>query len=327
MYKGEYKMHIKSANIYLKVLFVIALCVIGLFNSKLFAQTEPMYSQYMYNMLGVNPAYAGNREALSLNFFQRNQWVGIKGAPKTTSISMDQSIKDGKLGWGIQVYDDRLGVEAASGLNGMLSTRIQVSEKGILSGGLSFGMMNYRINLNDVNNRNNPNDPSFISIDNPSKWNPSLGMGIYYNTDRFYAGLATPSILKARLASYENMISSIQTSNAFHLFANAGYVFDINEDVKLKPSTMIKMVSGAPIETDINLNVWLKDLLGFGASYRTGDAFVGMVELQATSNLRFGYAYDMPFNPLKYFTKGSHELMLRYEIGNFKTKIKSTRYF
>jgi|688.fasta_scaffold45319_4 type IX secretion system PorP/SprF family membrane protein len=327
MYKGEYKMHIKSANIYLKVLFVIALCVIGLFNSKLFAQTEPMYSQYMYNMLGVNPAYAGNREALSLNFFQRNQWVGIKGAPKTTSISMDQSIKDGKLGWGIQVYDDRLGVEAASGLNGMLSTRIQVSEKGILSGGLSFGMMNYRINLNDVNNRNNPNDPSFISIDNPSKWNPSLGMGIYYNTDRFYAGLATPSILKARLASYENMITSIQTSNAFHLFANAGYVFDINEDVKLKPSTMIKMVSGAPIETDINLNVWLKDLLGFGASYRTGDAFVGMVELQATSNLRFGYAYDMPFNPLKYFTKGSHELMLRYEIGNFKTKIKSTRYF
>jgi len=327
MYKGEYKMHIKSANIYLKVLFVIALCVIGLFNSKLFAQTEPMYSQYMYNMLGVNPAYAGNREALSLNFFQRNQWVGIKGAPKTTSISMDQSIKDGKLGWGIQVYDDRLGVEAASGLNGMLSTRIQVSEKGILSGGLSLGMMNYRINLNDVNNRNNPNDPSFISIDNPSKWNPSLGMGIYYNTDRFYAGLATPSILKARLASYENMITSIQTSNAFHLFANAGYVFVINEDVKLKPSTMIKMVSGAPIETDINLNVWLKDLLGFGASYRTGDAFVGMVELQATSNLRFGYAYDMPFNPLKYFTKGSHELMLRYEIGNFKTKIKSTRYF
>jgi type IX secretion system PorP/SprF family membrane protein len=327
MYKGEYKMHIKSANIYLKVLYVIALCVIGLFNSKLFAQTEPMYSQYMYNMLGVNPAYAGNREALSLNFFQRNQWVGIKGAPKTTSISMDQSIKDGKLGWGIQVYDDRLGVEAASGLNGMLSTRIQVSEKGILSGGLSFGMMNYRINLNDVNNRNNPNDPSFISIDNPSKWNPSLGMGIYYNTDRFYAGLATPSILKARLASYENMITSIQTSNAFHLFANAGYVFDINEDVKLKPSTMVKMVSGAPIETDINLNVWLKDLLGFGASYRTGDAFVGMVELQATSNLRFGYAYDLPFNPLKYFTRGSNELMLRYEFGNNKTKIKSTRYF
>jgi type IX secretion system PorP/SprF family membrane protein len=327
MYKAEYKMPIKSANIYLKMLFVIAFYAISFYEAKLFAQTEPMYSQYMYNMLGVNPAYAGNREAMSLNFFQRNQWVGIKGAPKTTSISMDQSINEGKMGWGLQVYDDRLGVESATGFNGMLSTRVKVSEKGILSGGLSLGMMNYRINLNDVNNRNNPNDPSFISTDNPSKWNPSLGMGIYYNTDRFYAGLSTPSILKARLASYENMNTSIQKSNSFHLFANAGYVFDINEDVKLKPSTMVKMVSGAPIETDINLNVWLKDILGFGASYRTGDAFVGMVELQATSNLRFGYAYDMPFNPLKYFTKGSHELMFRYEIGNFKTKIKSTRYF
>jgi type IX secretion system PorP/SprF family membrane protein len=327
MYKGAYIIPMKYSNIYLKRLFVIAFCVIGLCNTKVFAQTEPMYSQYMYNMLGVNPAYAGNREALSLNFFQRNQWVGIKGAPKTTSISMDQSIKDGKIGWGLQVYDDRLGVEAATGFNGMLSTRIKVSDKGVLSGGLSFGMMNYQINLNDVNNRNNPNDPSFISTDKPSTWNRSLGMGIYYNTDRFYAGVSTPSILKSRLATYKNLNTSIQKSDDFHLFANAGYVFDVNEDVKLKPSTMVKMVSGAPIQADINMNIWLKDLLGFGASYRTGDAFVGMVELQATSNLRFGYAYDMPFNPLKYFTKGSHELMLRYEIGNFKTKIKSTRYF
>jgi len=291
------------------------------------AQTEPMYSQYMYNMLGVNPAYAGNREALSLNFFQRNQWLGIKGAPKTTSVSIDQSIKDGKIGWGMQVYDDRLGVEAATGFNGMLSTRIQVSKKGILSGGLSFGMMNYRINLSDVNNRNNTNDPSFISSQNPSSWKPSLGMGVYYNTDRFYASVSTPSILKSRLASYQDFVSSIDKTNGFHLFANTGYVFDINDELKLKPSTMVKMVSGAPVEADINLNVWIKDILGLGGSYRTGDAFVGMAELQATSNLRIGYAYDVPFNPLKYFTRGSNELMLRYEFGNNKTKIKSTRYF
>ncbi len=311
----------------LRLIITLQISLMLFVYQKAHAQTEPMYSQYMYNMLGVNPAYAGNREALSFNFFQRNQWNGIKGAPKTTSVSLDQSIKDGKIGWGMQVFDDRLGVEAATGFNGMLSTKIQVSEKGILSGGLSFGLMNYRINLNDVQNRNNPNDPSFVSINNPSTWNPSLGMGVYYNTDRFYAGVSTPSILRSRLASYEDFISSIDKSNAFHLFANTGYVFDVNEDLKLKPSTMIKMVSGAPIEADINLNVWLKDILGFGGSYRTGDAFVGMVELQATPNLRFGYAYDLPFNPLKYFTRGSNELMLRYEFGNNKTKIKSTRYF
>ena len=327
MRKGQYILPIKSSNIYLKRLFVIAFCVICLCNTNVFAQTEPMYSQYMYNMLGVNPAYAGNREALSMNFFQRNQWNGIKGAPKTTSFSLDQSVKEGKIGWGVQVYDDRLGVEAATGFNGMLSTRIQVSEKGILSGGLSFGLMNYRINLNDVQNRNNPNDPSFISINNPSSWTPSLGMGIYYNTDRFYASISTPSILKSRLASYQDFVSSLEKTNAFHLFANTGYVFDINEDLKLKPSTMVKMVSGAPIEADINLNVWMKDIIGLGGSYRTGDAFVGMVELQASPNLRIGYAYDVPFNPLKYFTRGSNELMLRFEFGNYKTKIKSTRYF
>ena len=317
----------KNKKIYINLFITSQIVIILLVFQKVHAQTEPMYSQYMYNMLGVNPAYAGNREALSLNFFQRNQWLGIKGAPKTTSVSIDQSIKDGKIGWGMQVYDDRLGVEAATGFNGMLSTRIQVSKKGILSGGLSFGMMNYRINLNDVNNRNNTNDPSFISSQNPSSWKPSLGMGVYYNTDRFYASVSTPSILKSRLASYQDFVSSIDKTNGFHLFANTGYVFDINDELKLKPSTMVKMVSGAPVEADINLNVWIKDILGLGGSYRTGDAFVGMAELQATSNLRIGYAYDVPFNPLKYFTRGSNELMLRYEFGNNKTKIKSTRYF
>lgn len=307
--------------------FYIILLVACFTNTRAFSQTEPMYSQYMYNMLGVNPAYAGNRETTSFNFFQRNQWIGLKGAPKTTSISIDKAAKEGKVGLGFQAYDDRLGVESATGFNAILSSRVKVSEKGILSGGISFGLMNYRINLNDVMNRYTPTDPSFISSAKPSQWNPSVGMGVYYNTDKFYLGLSTPSILRSRLAKYENFVSGVQKMDDFHLFATAGYVYEINEEVKLKPSTMIKMVSGAPIEADLNLNVWLKDMLGIGGSYRTGDAFVGMVEIQATDNLRFGYAYDMPFSPLKYFAKGSHELMIRYEIGNFKTKIKSTRYF
>lgn len=292
-----------------------------------FSQTEPMYSQYMYNMLGVNPAYAGNREATSFNFFQRNQWAGLKGAPKTTSLSIDRAAKDGKIGLGFQAYDDRLGVESATGFNAMFASRVKISEIGILSAGISVGLMNYRLNLNDVMNRFTPTDPSFISSAKPSQWNPSIGMGLYYNTDKLYIGLSTPSILRSRLAKYENFVSGVQKMDDFHLFATAGYVFEVNEDVKLKPSTMVKVVSGAPIEVDLNLNVWLKDLVGIGGSYRTGDAIIGMVEIQANDQLRFGYAYDIPFTPLKYFTRGSHELMIRYEIGSFKTKIKSTRYF
>ena len=152
----------------------IILFIMFIANVTAFSQTEPMYSQYMYNMLGVNPAYAGNREATSFNFFQRNQWIGLKGAPKTTSLSIDKAAKDGKIGLGFQAYDDRLGVESATGFNAIISSRVKVSEIGVLSGGISFGLMNYRLNLNDVMNRYTPTDPSFISSAKPSQWNPSV---------------------------------------------------------------------------------------------------------------------------------------------------------
>jgi len=289
------------------------------------AQTEPMYSQYMYNMLGVNPAYAGNREATSLNFFQRRQWVGIAGAPQTTSVSLDGASSDNKFGWGVQLYDDKLGVEKADGANLMLSTHIQVTEKGILSGGLSLGLMNYRIDLMNVQGRFTPSDPAFYA--NFNKWLPDVGLGIYYNTDKFYVGLSVPNVLKSRLSAFDVMNSGIQKVNSTHLFFTTGYVFSVNDEVKIKPSTMIKAVSGAPIEADLNTNVWLKDVIGLGFSYRTGDAMVGMAEAQINENLRVGYAYDMTISPLKYYNNGSHEMMVRYEFGNNKSKVKSTRYF
>ena len=181
---------------------ILMLLVVMLFaNQKSIAQTEPMYSQYMFNMLGVNPAYAGSREASSFNFFQRSQWIGLQGAPQTTSFSFDQSILNKRAGWGIQLYDDKIGVEKADGINIMGSTRIQVSENGILSGGLSLGLMNYRIDLMNVTGRFTPNDPAFYS--NLNKWTPSLGIGIYYNTDNFYAGVSIPNILKSRLTAFD----------------------------------------------------------------------------------------------------------------------------
>ena len=312
-------MKMKNLN---KYILLFGLLVWG---NQLFAQTEPIYSQYMYNMLGVNPAYAGNREATSFNFFQRRQWVGLSGAPQTTSVSVDGAFNDNKLGWGIQAYDDKLGVEKADGLNMMMATHIQVSDKGTLSGGLSVGVMNYRIDLLNVQGRYTPSDPAFYS--NFNKWLPAVGLGLYYNTDKFYAGFSVPNVLKSRLTAFDVMNSGIQKVNSTHLFFTTGYVFDINEDVKIKPSTMIKAVGGAPIEADFNTNIWLKDVIGLGFSYRTGDAMVGMAEAQINKNLRVGYAYDMTISPLKYYNNGSHELMFRYEFGNNQTKVKSTRYF
>jgi type IX secretion system PorP/SprF family membrane protein len=292
---------------------------------KSIAQTEPMYSQYMFNMLGVNPAYAGSREAASFNLFQRKQWVGLQGAPQTTSFSLDQSILDKRAGWGIQLYDDKIGEEKADGINLMGATRIRVSEKGVLSGGLSLGLMNYRIDLMNVTGRYTPTDPAFYN--NLNAWTPSLGLGIYYNTDNFYAGVSIPNILKSKLTALTLIKSGLQKVNQKHIFLTSGIVLPINEDLKLKPSTMIKIVEGAPIEADFNTNIWLRDIIGLGVSYRTGDAIVGMAEIQVNENLRFGYAYDMTISALKFYNTGTHEIMLRYEFGNFKTKIKSTRYF
>ena len=308
---------------HIKILMLLAVMLFAY--QKSIAQTEPMYSQYMFNMLGVNPAYAGSREATGFNFFQRSQWISLQGPPQTTSFSFDQSMLNKKAGWGIQLYDDKIGVEKADGINIMGSTRIQVSENGILSGGLSFGLMNYRIDLMNVTGRFTPNDPAFYS--NLNKWTPSLGLGIYYNTDNFYAGVSIPNILKSRLTAFNLIRSGLQKVNQKHIFLTTGIVIPINADLKFKPSTMIKMVEGAPIEADLNTNVWLRDIIGLGVSYRTGDAVIGMAEIQANENLRFGYAYDMTISPLKYYNTGTHEIMIRYEIGNFKTKIKSTRYF
>lgn len=308
----------------MKKIYIIA-SIFLLSIAKLNAQTESMYSQYMFNMLSVNPAYAGNREATNLNFFQRRQWAGIQGAPQTTSVSIDGSYSANKIGWGFQMYDDRLGVEKASGAKMILSTHLQVSQRGTLSAGLNIGLMNYRVDLLSVQGRYTPSDPAFYA--NLNKWLPDVGLGIFYNTNNFYAGISIPNVLRSKVAAFDVMNSGIQKANSTHLYFTTGFVVNVNDDVKVKPSTMLKAVSGAPLQADFNTNVWLKDVIGIGASYRTGDAVIGILELQANESLKVGYAYDVTISPLKYYNNGTHEILLRYEFSNNKSKIKSTRYF
>ena len=156
---------------------------------------------------------------------------------------------------------------------------------------------------------------------------PTLGLGLFYNTDKFYLGASLPSILMSRITDLDLIKSGLQKTNKQHIFINSGYVFDINEDVKLKPSTLMKIVRGAPIEFDFNTNVWLKNMVGLGVSYRTGDAIVGMAELQLNRQLRIGYAYDYTTSQLRNYAGSTHEVMFRYEFGKESKNIKSTRYF
>jgi type IX secretion system PorP/SprF family membrane protein len=288
------------------------------------AQQQPMYSQYMFNMLNINPAYAGSRGTPSLTALYRNQWVGIPGAPRTSSFSFDMPLNEKKIGVGFQLYDDRLGIERTTGLNAFYAFRFQIAEHGTLSLGLQAGILNYQANYTEVTTFQQ-NDPAFAS--NVSGILPSAAAGIFYNSDKFYIGLSTPALLKTKI-TYKNAaeISSVSATD-LHLYLATGFVINLNQDLALKPSMLVKAVSGAPVELDLNANLWIQNVISLGASYRTGDAIVGMIEFQVNKQLRFGYAYDKTFSDLGTLNNGTHELMLRMEFGSSAGRVSSPRYF
>ncbi|MFN5360099.1 MAG: type IX secretion system membrane protein PorP/SprF [Sediminibacterium sp.] len=301
-----------------------ALSVAFLLTVSAFAQQKPMYSQYMFNMLNINPAYAGSRGAMSAVALYRNQWVGFPGAPRTTTFSFDMPIQNRKVGLGMQLYDDRVGIERTTGFNAIYAFRFQFAGSGTLSLGLQAGLLNYQANYTEVNTYL-PNDPAFSS--NVRGILPAFAAGVYYNSDKFYVGFSTPALLRTKI-KYNNAaeVASV-TSRDLHLYLASGTVFDLNPDLALKPSILVKAVSGAPVEVDINCNLWLQNKISLGASYRTGDAIVGMVEYQVNQQLRFGYAYDKTFSNLGTLVNGTHEIMLRLEFGSPSVRVSSPRYF
>lgn len=288
------------------------------------AQTTPVFSQYMFNMMLINPAYAGSRGVSGMTALYRQQWVGVPGEPRTGTFALDMPARENTLGIGVQLYTDRLGLEKSTGINFSFATRVKFSEDQTLSGGLQGGIMNYRADLTRTITFT-PGDPAFYN--NINKWIPSVGLGLFYNTDRFFAGLSAPDILKSRLTSIETVNTGVKGVNDFHIFFTTGYVYDVNEDVKFKPSILAKMAAGSPVQLDFNVNAWIQNTIAFGASYRTGDAIVGMVEYQVSPQLRIGYAYDQSISSLKSFSQGTHEFMIRYEFGSVLGSIISPRFF
>jgi type IX secretion system PorP/SprF family membrane protein len=288
------------------------------------AQQHPMYSQYMFNMMNINPAYAGSRGVISATALYRNQWVNIDGAPQTASFSVDMALKQKKIGLGFQLFDDRLGIERSSGFNASYAFRIQLSNAGTLSLGLQGGLMNYRAYYSRVRTFQ-PGDPSFSQDING--FLPAFAAGIYYNSDKFYLGVSTPALLQTKLTRDNTADVSSATGRDLHLFLTTGFVVPLSQDLLLKPSVLVKAVSGAPVEYDLNANLWIQNMLSLGFSYRTGDSYVGMLELQMSKQLRMGYAYDKTFSSLGQLNNGTHELMIRMEFGNMNNKVASPRYF
>jgi type IX secretion system PorP/SprF family membrane protein len=275
-------------------------------------------------MTNINPAYAGNRGVPSLSVIWREQWVGLQGSPSTKSFTYDFPSDNKKNGFGIQFYDDKyVNYIKRTGLNLYYNVKVPVSDKGVLSFGFKGGFYNDSKNLNSAYLGESSRYLSDIAYaSNLNQLVPLAGAGVYYNDDTFYAGFSAPDLVVFSKVKNYNADNSLFQVNEIHYFLTAGYSIDLNDEVQLKPSFLIKATSGAPIEADLNTNLWLKNMFGVGLSYRTSESVLGLAEIQLTPQFRFGYAYDMPFK-----RPNSHELFIRYEFGRLFPSSKSYKLF
>lgn len=281
------------------------------------AQQDPVFSQYMFNMLAINPAYAGSRDVTSLSALYRTQWVNLDGAPQSGLFTIDAPFAKKNIGVGVQAYYDQVGIFKNIGGNVQFAYRLRLG-KGILSFGVQGGA--YQATADWTKVQTQVPDVAFSKDFNKLVGN--AGAGVYYNTDRWYVGASVPRILENKIN--ENSTSAVTKR---HYFLTGGVVIGISPSVKLKPSVLVRAVESGPLSFDANLNVWIVDRIGIGASYRYGDAVLGMLEIQATRNFRIGYAYDLALTSIRGNSSGTHEAMLRYEFGWDKKKVTSPRYF
>jgi len=279
-----------------------------------FCQSLPMYSQYMYNMTSINPAYAGSGISPSVAVLWKEQWAGLPGAPSTKSISLDLPSKMNKYGFGVQLFDDRFArVVHRTGANLFYNIKIPVSENGLLSLGLKGGFYNDTKDLTNINlGPVSTYDPAFSN--NVNDLIPLGGAGVYYNNKHFFVGFSAPDVITFSKAQKTKTDSTLSQINQVHYFLTSGYTYDLNDEIKIKPSILLKATSYALLQVDFNVNVWLQNLVGLGASYRT-ESFLAMAEVQVNKKFRVGYAYDMPFK-----SANTSELILSLNFGKEKLR-------
>lgn len=309
----------------MKKIVLIILTVTICFSLK--AQQDAMYTNYMFNTIAVNPAYAGSRGVLSVTGLHRSQWVGFKGAPITQTIALHTPLLFENTGLGISVINDKIGPTNMTSLYADFSYTIKLNKKAKLAFGLKGGMNLMSNGLSDLN-LGEETDLAFAS-DTKSKLLPNFGFGMYYYTDVFYAGISIPKLLENDFITNSTVGTTNLAAEERHYFLILGSVFNINEGIQFKPTGFLKVTNGAPIEGDITATFIFNEKFWTGAMFRTGDALGLLAGVNITDQLAFGYSFDWSYtNTTVKYNGGSHEIMLRYDII-FKSdeKIRSPRYF
>ncbi|MBZ9627761.1 type IX secretion system membrane protein PorP/SprF [Psychroflexus sp. CAK1W] len=294
-----------------------------LFSNQAVAQQDPNFTQYMYNTMAINPAYAGSRDVLSAAVLHRSQWLGFDGAPSSQTFSAHSPIKDGKMGLGFNLVNDRIGVTQETDFNAVYSYAIEFPENTKLSFGLNAGINMLSVNFNELSIFD-PNDPEFNNFED--KISPQLGLGALWYNDQYYVGLSVPALLRTDRFS-ENSVADAQVRDRLHYYLTAGYVYDINPTLKFKPSILLRHVSGAPVLAEVSSNFLINGKFTVGAAYRINSAFSALFAFQASDAILLGIAYDRDTSKLSNYNDGSLEFFARFELFKKYKKMYSPRFF
>ena len=284
------------------------------------AQQDPQYTQYMYNTMSINPAYAGSRGHLSMTALARTQWVGVDGAPETQTFSVNTPIGYTGIGVGLNIINDKLGPSTETYFDANISYTIRTSEEGQFAFGMRVG--GRILNLDWSKGRFQTPDVLFNNNLN-NKFLPTIGAGVFFHKPKWYVGLSIPNFLRTQ--HYDDFVEAV-SAERMHYFAIAGYVFDLTENIKFKPAILSKIVSGAPLSLDVSANFLFNEKFSFGVAYRWDDAISAIVGFQISETLTLGYAYDLTTSNFNNYNSGSHEVMLTFNVLE-KKKLKSPRFF
>jgi len=321
-----------------KILLLIG-CSILFFVKLVSAQQDAQYSQYMFNGIYINPAYAGYKEVLNVHSFYRSQWTGITGAPKSMSLAVDAIANDGNVGLALQVSSDKLGAQTNLALYGNYAYRIRLNNDGSsrLALGLGVGMVQLGIDGSMLN----PNDPEpFQPVGLQSTILPDARAGVYFANDKFYAGFSADNLIAAYI-DIDRYAFIPQPKPHFYL--TAGALFPINEDFQIKPSFLLKDDRGGPTSLDVNAFLMIKEFLWVGGSYRTGvklydksylqkdlsqrNSAVAAIQIFPSERLRIGYGYDFSIGPLQGYSGGTHEISIAYSFIRPNIRMATPRVF
>ena len=306
-----------------KIALTFSSLLILMIGTALKAQQETQHSMYFFNPVLINPAYAGSQEALQITATARDQWTGLKGAPKTQVLSLHSPLKTEKIGIGFTVLNDQLGVTKNTGVYADLSYSIKLNKQNHrLAFGLKAGMDFLRQDFSNLRVNDNT-DALYTDGFNYKKNLFNIGAGLYYYGKRFYLGASTPRMVKNKIN-----ISSDQTAlQENHYYFFGGVVVKINPAINMRPSFMVKYVNNAPLSIEGNLSFLFYEKIWIGAMYRHQAAAGLNIMYNITENLRMGYAYDYQLTSLQKFSVGSHEIMVSYNLRSKAKGFKSPRYF